>query len=146
MPQMECMLKAAIRTVAGVPIVCLPIWHWYILRGDWLKSEKGVQLATSDNMLLASSSSCVKISPGDPPNSPSGHLKISPFLLGTNQMCGRATPFFELKYLCNVPHTTVVHLISSVFDFCRLAQGDERCLMYMMVHRHASTVRSNVQK
>lgn len=21
-------------TVAGVPIVCLPIWHWYILRGD----------------------------------------------------------------------------------------------------------------
>ncbi len=26
----------------GVPIVCLPIWHWYMLRGDWLKSENGV--------------------------------------------------------------------------------------------------------
>ena len=23
----------------GVPIVCLAIWHWYMLRGDWLKSE-----------------------------------------------------------------------------------------------------------
>jgi len=21
---------------AGVPIVCFPIWHWYMLRGDWL--------------------------------------------------------------------------------------------------------------
>ena len=26
-------------TWQGVPIVCLPIWHWYMLRGDWLKSE-----------------------------------------------------------------------------------------------------------
>ena len=27
---------------SGVPMVCLPIWHWYMLRGDWLKSENGV--------------------------------------------------------------------------------------------------------
>jgi hypothetical protein len=28
-----------VRACAGVPIVCLAIWHWYMLRGDWLKSE-----------------------------------------------------------------------------------------------------------
>ena len=22
--------------MAGVPMVCLPIWHWYMFRGDWL--------------------------------------------------------------------------------------------------------------
>lgn len=27
------------RACEGVPMVCLPIWHWYMLRGDWLKSE-----------------------------------------------------------------------------------------------------------
>jgi hypothetical protein len=44
-------------TVAGVPIVCFPIWHWYMFRGDWLKSENGVKLATSESKLLVSSSS-----------------------------------------------------------------------------------------
>lgn len=24
------------RAMAGVPMVCFPIWHWYMLRGDWL--------------------------------------------------------------------------------------------------------------
>lgn len=28
-------------------MVCLPIWHWYMLRGDWLKSEYGVSEATT---------------------------------------------------------------------------------------------------
>ena len=39
-------------TCEGVPMVCLPIWHWYMLRGDWLKSLKGVRLATTLSMAL----------------------------------------------------------------------------------------------
>lgn len=38
-------------------------WHWYMLRGDWLKSEKGVKLATTDSMLVGSSSKWV-VRPG----------------------------------------------------------------------------------
>ena len=34
-------------TCEGVPMVCLPIWHWYMLRGLWLKSLYGVRLATT---------------------------------------------------------------------------------------------------
>jgi hypothetical protein len=26
----------------GEAMVCLPIWHWYMLRGDWLKSGSGM--------------------------------------------------------------------------------------------------------
>ena len=26
----------------GVAIVCLPIWHWYMFLGDWLKSGRGI--------------------------------------------------------------------------------------------------------
>ena len=26
----------------GEARVCLAIWHWYMLRGDWLKSGKGI--------------------------------------------------------------------------------------------------------
>lgn len=63
-------------------MVCLPIWHWYMLRGDWLKSENGVTLATSDSMLLVSTSSCVKRSPGVPPAPPSGHLQPPGALTG----------------------------------------------------------------
>ena len=46
--------------VDGVPIVCLPIWHWYMLRGLWLKSENGVKLAMTESMLVGSSSTCVE--------------------------------------------------------------------------------------
>ena len=61
-------------TWEGVPMVCLPMWHWYMLRGDWLKSEKGVRDATTLSMALQlislwlykpSSPACAK---------PSGHL------------------------------------------------------------------------
>src|ERR1700709_1317616 len=43
----------------GVPIACLLIWHWYIFRGDWLKSEKGVMLARIDKILVGLNSICV---------------------------------------------------------------------------------------
>ena len=43
----------------GVPIVCLPIWHWYMLRGDWLKSQKGVIDATSEKRAVGEVSECV---------------------------------------------------------------------------------------
>ena len=33
--------------------------YWYMLRGDWLKSEKGVWLATMERMLVGSYSRCV---------------------------------------------------------------------------------------
>ena len=37
-------------------MVCLPIWHWYMLRGDWLKSENGVlQYGRQDSGVLRSS-------------------------------------------------------------------------------------------
>ncbi|KAJ6261125.1 LOW QUALITY PROTEIN: hypothetical protein Dda_3790 [Drechslerella dactyloides] len=45
--------------VPGVPIVCLPIWHWYMFLGLWLKSEKGVMLATMERMFVGSNSTCV---------------------------------------------------------------------------------------
>ena len=59
-------------TWVGVPIVCLPIWHWYMLRGDWLKSGYGVMEATIDSIACAPSSACEKASPGEPPAPPSG--------------------------------------------------------------------------
>ena len=46
-----------------MPIVCLPIWHWYMLRGDWLKSQKGVSEATIEKRLDGVNSECVD-SPG----------------------------------------------------------------------------------
>jgi len=42
----------------GTPMVCLPIWHWYMLRGDWLKSQKGVSDAMSESMLCGVTSAC----------------------------------------------------------------------------------------
>ena len=75
--------SSRMHTVTGVPMVCLPIWHWYMLRGDWLKSEKGVKFATSESMLLESSSACVKRRPRVPPPLPSGHLHPPWTFLGT---------------------------------------------------------------
>eukprot|EP00965_Chrysotila_dentata_P041084 1362978-Pleurochrysis_carterae.AAC.1 len=46
----------------GIAIVCLPIWHWYMLRGDWLKSQKGVSEAIRDSMAHGASSQCVWVS------------------------------------------------------------------------------------
>ena len=45
--------------VEGVPIVCLPIWHWYMFRGLWLKSEYCVMLETTLSMLVGSNSTWV---------------------------------------------------------------------------------------
>ena len=39
-------------------MVCLPIWHWYMLRGDWLKSQNGVSDATSEKIAVGSVSLC----------------------------------------------------------------------------------------
>ncbi|KAH3668898.1 hypothetical protein OGAPHI_002653 [Ogataea philodendri] len=39
-------------------MVCLPIWHWYMFLGDWLKSENGVRLAKMDRMLVGANSTC----------------------------------------------------------------------------------------
>lgn len=36
-----------------------PTWHWYMFRGLWLKSEKGVNWATVDSMETSLSSWCV---------------------------------------------------------------------------------------
>ena len=33
-------------------MVCFAIWHWYMLRGDWLKSENGVNSAVMLRMLF----------------------------------------------------------------------------------------------
>lgn len=41
----------------------LPIWHWYMFRGLWLWSEKGMRLATTLKMLWGKSSWWV-VTPG----------------------------------------------------------------------------------
>jgi len=69
---------AGARTSAGVPMVCLPIWHWYMLRGDWLKSEKGVSEATTLSMAAGCASACVNAAAAGPSaGRPSGHLRAA---------------------------------------------------------------------
>ena len=38
---------------------CLPIAHWYVLRGDWLWWGYGTRPATTPNMVMGSISMCV---------------------------------------------------------------------------------------
>lgn len=42
------------------PMVCFNIWHWYMLRGLWLLSLKGVNPPTTDKMRVASISTWVE--------------------------------------------------------------------------------------
>ena len=47
----------------GLAMVCLPIWHWYMLRGDWLKSGRGMVQARLERKLVGRISLWV-VSPG----------------------------------------------------------------------------------
>ncbi len=73
-----CRGAVGARTSAGVPMVCLPIWHWYMLRGDWLKSENGVSEATTLSMAAGCASACVNAAAAGPSvGRPSGHLRAA---------------------------------------------------------------------
>ena len=69
-------------TCEGVPMVCLPIWHWYMLRGDWLKSLKGVRLATTLSMALQLISRWLYMPSSPACSVPSGHLQQKNMCLG----------------------------------------------------------------
>lgn len=61
----------------GVPIVCFAIWHWYMFRGDWLRSENGVSEAARDSMAMLDSSACVYRCGVSGPTSASGTPRMS---------------------------------------------------------------------
>ena len=45
--------------IAVVPIACLPIAHWYVLRGLWLWCGNGMSPATTPRIVSGSISRCV---------------------------------------------------------------------------------------
>jgi len=45
--------------VAYMPIACLPMADWYVLRGDWLWSGKGMMEAHTPRIMDGWTSACV---------------------------------------------------------------------------------------
>lgn len=41
-----------------VPIACLPMAHWYVLRGDWLWCGYGMMPVTTPRIVMGSISTC----------------------------------------------------------------------------------------
>ena len=97
-------------TWAGVPMVCLPIWHWYMLRGLWLKSLYGVSEATTLSSADVLRSACVKSRPGVPPAPPSGTLHNRTQLHLLHGLCWHHALLYDIVWDWYSPTSRQKHL------------------------------------